>query len=80
MFLKEFYIYMWRWHPPLIKEGANLLTLIIAGSQSSLTRQSYSVVLLVGIDGWVNELTVVVLGVKVFLDGVGNLEEVGHVD
>ena len=36
--------------------------------------------LLVCIDGWVNEFTVVVFGVKVLLDGVGNLEEVGHVD
>lgn len=48
-------------------------------SQSSLARQSYSV-LLVSVDGWVNELTVVVFGVEVLLDGVGNLEEVGHVD
>jgi len=36
--------------------------------------------LLVCIDGWVSEFTVVVFGVKVLNDGVGNLEEVGHVD
>jgi len=47
-------------------------------SQSSLTRQSCS--LLVGINGWVSEFTVVVFGVEVLLDGVGDLEEVGHVD
>jgi len=35
--------------------------------------------LLVGIDGWVNEFTVVIFGVKVLLDGVSDLHEVGHV-
>jgi len=40
----------------------------------------YCSFLLVCIDGWVSEFTVVIFGIEVLFDGVGNLKEVGHVD
>ena len=39
-----------------------------------------SIGFIVSTNSWVSEFTVVILGVQVFLDGSGNLDEVGHVD